>query len=182
MTEIVTKYYETAARYLKVAENFDIQFFGNSIPKNAIYGRISKFVWIYVDDFRQFKTEQTRFDILLLDKRSQSGRFKQEQISKHSDIFYHILAMIEYHGLTKCEYHLRLTNKPKMHTVGQPIYNASPRQLITGDAAEYGAGITETDAIRTSWEKEDLNKKPSKPKSYKDFYRQDKSKKVKRIK
>lgn len=141
------QYYDDAKKYLKIAQNFSVQYFGNCIPKNAIYGKVSKVYFLYVDDYKQFFTKQTIFKIWTLDKRSKSGRFQESLIKKHSMIYNHIMAMIEFHELenTKCEYQLKLKHveKPQRRTTGEFIFSASPRQLLDSRAAEYGKGITD---------------------------------------
>lgn len=40
----------TMYKPFKIAQDFTVQYFGICIPKNAIYGRLTKNIYIFVDD------------------------------------------------------------------------------------------------------------------------------------
>lgn len=104
--DIMNEYIDLAQKKLKIAKNFDVQYFGMCIPKNAIYGRISKFYYIYVTDFLQFKdTKKTIFSIRAMDTRKH-GKFQYAQIKKHSLLYNYIIAMLEFNEWynTKIQY------------------------------------------------------------------------------
>lgn len=98
---IVNNYIDKSQRIFKIARNFSVQYFGNCIPKGAVYGRPTNNLYIYIDDFGQFKPEQcnTRFNIWILDSRSTDGRFHKTTVSKHTEWYNLIFSFIEYNNL-----------------------------------------------------------------------------------
>ena len=72
----------------KIAQDFTVQYFGICIPKNAIYGRLTKNIYIFVDDFRQFRPNMHNctISIHLLDIRK-DNQFKK-YIVKDSNIIF----------------------------------------------------------------------------------------------
>lgn len=78
----------TMYKPFKIAQDFTVQYFGICIPKNAIYGRLTKNIYIFVDDFRQFRPNMHNctISIHLLDIRKDS-KFKK-YIVKDSNIIF----------------------------------------------------------------------------------------------
>lgn len=103
--KLVNKYIDIAMSKLKIAKNFSVQYFNNCIPKNAIHGKVTNNIYVYVDDFQQFHPvrKNTRFTIWTLDKRKNSV-FRRTTISKNTEWYNMIFAFIEYHKLysVKC--------------------------------------------------------------------------------
>ena len=54
-----------ANKKFSINKNFGTQFFGIHIPKNAISGRLTYDTYFYCDDFSQFKTDKTWYQIYL---------------------------------------------------------------------------------------------------------------------
>ena len=155
---IDTKYIDDLSmpNCLKIAKNFSVQYFGNCVPKNAIYGRLSKYVYMYVDNYAQFNNPKVRlFNVKVLDSRKDS-RFKDGMIKKGTTIYNMVMALIDSYDLydTVCIYPLKMNSdkKPESRRIGEYVYKSSPRQLLSGKAADHGRGITETDACRTFYQ------------------------------
>lgn len=151
---IDTKYIDDLSmpNCLKIAKGFSVQYFGNCIPKNSIYGRLSKYVYMYIDNYAQFNNPKfTLFNVKILDSRKDS-RFKDGMIKKGTTIYNMVMALIDTHDLydTICIYPLKMNSdkKPEARRIGECVYKSSPRQLLSGKAADYGRGITDTDACR----------------------------------
>ena len=97
--KIILDYTDIALSKLKIAKNFSVNYFGICIPKNAIYGRVTKNLYVYITDFMQFfpNNKRTRFEIYVLDQRKDS-RFRKTIVSKHTEWYNMIFAFIEYHN------------------------------------------------------------------------------------
>lgn len=113
--DTTSKYIDFAMSKLKIAKTFDVNYFGICIPKNAVYGRMTKNLYVYITDYAQFTDNRTRFNIYILDKRSKDGRFHRTTISKHTEWYNIIYAFIDYHDLydTKVEYQYCLSRISK---------------------------------------------------------------------
>ena len=102
---IINNYIDIANSKLKIAKNFSVNYFGNCIPKNAVYGRATKSLYVYVDDFQQFHPiyKNTKFTIYILNSRK-DAHFKKTIVSKHTEWYKMLYAYIEYHKLysVKC--------------------------------------------------------------------------------
>lgn len=172
--EKALQFYDDAKQYLKVAQNFSYQYFNQGIPKNAIHGRISKNVYIYVTDYKQFWTPRTRLNVFLLDCRSDDGLFHKTLIKKHSRLYNDILAMIVYHDLKDvvCIYprKTKQLERPELRTTGEYIHRANPRQLLDSRAADYGRGITDTSVTAGIYIPHDPHGNKDIQKRQKDYY------------
>lgn len=107
MTHTTFNYIDLAMQKLKLAKSFTVNYFGICIPKNAIYGRPTRNIYIYIDNMQQFNPthKRTRFNVHILDARK-DAKFHKTTISKHTEWYNLIYAFIEYHDLfdTVCEY------------------------------------------------------------------------------
>lgn len=102
---------DNAKKYLKVANGYGTQYFGNFIPKNAIYGRLTKHIYIYCIDFKQFDIAHnyTLFDVYMMDTRKQD-KFQKVLIRKHTPLYNILYAFIDYNNMynIKVEYCLHM--------------------------------------------------------------------------
>ena len=150
--EIILRYTDKALAKLKIAHNFSVNYFGICIPKNAVYGRVTKNLFVYITDFSQFYAGngKTRFSVYVLDQRK-DGHFVKTIVSKHTEWYNMIYAFIAYHdhfgAKVEYQYCMNRISKPELHTAPKPMYRGNPRQLLSENAANYGRGITETDAV-----------------------------------
>ena len=96
--DITNNYIDIALDKLKIARNFSVNYFGICIPKNSIYGRPTKNLYVYITDFEQFLPDngRTRFNIYVLDQRK-DGKFHKVTVSKHTSWYKIIFAFINYH-------------------------------------------------------------------------------------
>ena len=109
MNKIVIDNIDNANKLLKVAKGYGTQYFNNFIPKNAIYGRLTKTISIYCEDFKQFNSTQTLFNVYIMDTRNQSN-FSKVLIKKYSPLYNILYAYIDYHNMydIKVEYCLHM--------------------------------------------------------------------------
>ena len=109
MHKITFKNIDNANKLLKVAKGYGTQYFNNFIPKNSIYGRLTKTIYIYCDDFAQFNSTNTLFDVYIMDTRKKS-HFDKVLIKKHSPLYNLLFAYIDYYNMydVKVEYCLHM--------------------------------------------------------------------------
>lgn len=108
--QFISKFYPKATEKLKIANGYGTQYYNNFIPRNAIYGRLSQHVYIYVTNFSQFKDlTQNTYEVYLMDIR-RSFRFRRKSVKKNSLTFCMILSMVLYNNMydTKVEYSLNM--------------------------------------------------------------------------
>ena len=115
----------------KRALNFNVEYHGTCIPKNAIYGRFTKNVYVYIDDYKQFKNKPKLVKMHIMDVRKEST-FKARLVKPDNPIFEIANEYITVHNLfdMKCENVLCLKRAnvgPKDRTVGTYTYNARGR-------------------------------------------------------
>lgn len=100
---------DNASKLLKVAKGYGTQYYNNFIPKNAIYGRLTKTVYIYCIDLKQFGTSNTLFDIYIMDTRTNT-QFSKILIKKYSPLYNLLFSYIDYNDMydIKVEYCLHM--------------------------------------------------------------------------
>lgn len=103
---------------IKQAKGFSTQFFGNCIPKNALYFRQGNFV-AYCDDFRQFSSQKV-VDVHVMNLK-RNCHFKTVAILKSNPIAQVFAMEITARGISalKCENVLcikRAGEVPEMRT------------------------------------------------------------------
>lgn len=72
---------KTCAMYksFKVSRTFTTQYFGINLPLNCLYGRITQHIYIYIDDYAQFRPNMDgikAISVNILDSRKDSGFHK----------------------------------------------------------------------------------------------------------
>lgn len=80
---------------LKIASGYGTQYHNNLIPKNALYGRITKYIFVYISDFRIYtrsvkkhkeKVNQAYFKIHIMDTQK-SSKFIDSLCVEGCDLF-----------------------------------------------------------------------------------------------
>lgn len=93
----------------KIATDFTVQYFGICIPKNAIYGRLTKNIYIFVNDFSQFHVNMDNcvISVNLLDARK-DNKFKKYIVKSNNPIFKLCYDFVAKNNLwnVKCENNL----------------------------------------------------------------------------
>lgn len=120
------KYIDIALSKLKICKQYGTGYFNNPLPKGCIYGRPTKNLYIYVNNFSQFKPEYnlTKFVIWVMDVRSAS-KFKEILVSKHTEWYNMIFAFIDYHNLFDAKV------EPNLYRIGKRPERKQP-QTYTG--------------------------------------------------
>lgn len=135
---IISEYFPKVEKILKVAKNYSVNYFNNCIPKGAIYGRMTRNLYVYIDNFQQFARANAKANhyvyIYMMDTRKEST-FHKEKISVHSDWYRMFYAYIAYNNMfaNKCDNVLCLkrgnSDIPKEKKSPQSNYNMSYKQV-----------------------------------------------------
>lgn len=152
MHQITENYIDVALSKLKICKCYGTNYLGNPLPKNCVYGRMTKNVYIYIDNLWQFDTQYklTRFVVWKMDTRK-SPKFSEVVVEKHTEWYNMFFAFIDYNDLfdTKVEPLLcRIGAKPERkqpQTYDGYNYNVPYRHRRTLEWEN--TFTTETDAI-----------------------------------
>lgn len=64
---------------INICKSFNTQVYENHIPVNAVYGKISKTVYFFVTDFKQFNTRKNTWCVYIMDTKKGSKFIPQYQ-------------------------------------------------------------------------------------------------------
>lgn len=93
---------------INVSRCFGTNVYDNFIPVNAVYGKISKTVYFYVDDFSQFQTRKNSWFVYIMDIKNGNDKFVKQAQKVGNALYNEIYAYIKASKIpfdTKCVYH-----------------------------------------------------------------------------
>lgn len=116
----------------KQARNFSVHYYEHCIPKNAIYGRLTPTVYIYIKDFKSFYNDDKLARVYIMDAKS-NNYFRPFLVKRDNIIFklaYDFIHKAKIPADTKCINVLcmeRGSGKPHDRAVGEYSYKARGR-------------------------------------------------------
>lgn len=121
----------------KIATGYNVNYHNHCIPKNAIYGRLTPTVYIYITDFASFYNDAQVAKIHIMDIKKHD-HFKQYLVKNTNVIFKLAHDFIHSKGIspnTKCENVLCInrTYKPTERRVGEYTYKPTGRDHSRDD-------------------------------------------------
>ena len=121
----------------KQAKGYNINYHNHCIPKNAIYGRLTKTVYVYIRDFSPFYNDDKLARVYIMDIKKHDN-FKPFLIKRDNIIFklaHDYVCKNNIDKNTKCENVLCMNRsyKPTERRTNDYVYNARGRDNSQND-------------------------------------------------